>query len=1145
VPGTPAATAPLPAVPGGSEAPAAPAHAPYVYAPPPPQPQQQPGAQQAPPQQWRGGGGAPAAVSAPAQDLFWEEDLGDEDALFSRLDPDALAAQARSGGGGGGGAAASTAAQPQPQPQPQPSSAWPPAPPPRAQPLQPHRQPCAAPPAAMTPAALFVDPGAAAPPPDATLQWRCEHACMLSLCGARQSHRSALQQAVLDACERLEDPDAVMSNRERDALLHRKSQGKLLIKLMQACESSGAAAPPQAAHAPPPAAGAAAHGGGGGGGYLAPAAGYVSHAVGGAGGGGGAGSNYGVAAQQRAMPPQQTGAGAGWVSTSCAFSAQPGAAQPYSGGGGGQYGLGVHVLETGYGDAFGGPPPTSGFDPAAVAMVDCAMETNDGSREDDEWNHGRFAWTQDMYTKMRDNFGLNRLRGNQLRVVNATMSGRDVLVLMPTGGGKSLCYQLPALLSAGLTVVVSPLLSLIQDQLQHLEQANVPSAALSAHSEEEAAIYSDLYSEEGRLRCLYVTPEKVARSPKLLKLFSFLESRGRLARFVVDEVRAVACRRRGACTFILVCSLPAPLQAHCISAWGHDFRRDYQSLCLFKARFPEVPVLALTATATGRVRTDLIAQLRLQRCLTFVQTFNRKNLRYEVHKKTAKAFLSDMQALICRNHRRDFVNGRCPSGIVYCFSQADCEKMATAISALPRSSDFPMGITALPYHAGLPEATRRENQRSWSNDRVSVVCATVAFGMGINKPDVRFVLHHSLPKSLECYFQESGRAGRDGREATCAVFYSYGDARRARSMLHEGALKSGTAASVVAVNDEALNSAVAYCENEADCRRSLLLAHFGEQAFDRALCRGTCDNCAAGRLFEHRDVTLIARALIDLVHSSGERGIHMTSAIDVFRGSTSQAVKSARQDRMPGYGAGKEMKRCEAERLIRHLVTQSLLVEECTRSDNAGGFSTSVSVLKVQVERANALARGDFKVILPFVLTAKAAAKAADSSKAPSKRRAAAKDKAPPSAAKAPLALGPQAHVADASGIRRVGDASEEDEEVEVIEMHDAVAGDLDDFMAPQPVSHASSAKRARKSAGERGDPALRAKIVEALDKWTNSHVERTGYATAMRCTRHACHAVLTVRAQPHEGECIDDAGDGGDRKGAWRSRCVCGSRPR
>lgn len=403
---------------------------------------------------------------------------------------------------------------------------------------------------------------------------------------------------------------------------------------------------------------------------------------------------------------------------------------------------------------------------------------------------------------------------------------------------------------------------------------------------------------------------------------------------------------------------------------------------------------------------------------------------------------------------------------------------------------------------------------------------------------MRFVFHHSMPKSLECYFQESGRAGRDGGDATVAVFYTYGDARKARAMITEGAQRDGAHASVISNNEEALNAAIAYCENQADCRRSLLLAHFGELRFDRALCQGTCDNCASGLSFEERDVSASAQAVCDIVHATGEQGVGMATAVDVFRGANTMAIKNARLDRVPGYGAGKDMKKAEAERLIRHLVVAGIVREEASRADNQ--WATSVSVLKVWADKANQLAAGQLKVTLPFPAAAGRADREGGAGKASTGKKAApptavAPDGAPAKAKgkaaggasrRGGLALGPQAEVRDASGIRGVDDLSQGD-----LIAHTPARrrregedeGDDDAFVnlggfKVAPIKSGIKSKSAKKAkeaeAAANPDQALQDRILAALDAWatTVASIQGSSLTKYHVCPTHVIKATSERR---------------------------------
>ncbi|KAL3620845.1 hypothetical protein CASFOL_035757 [Castilleja foliolosa] len=563
----------------------------------------------------------------------------------------------------------------------------------------------------------------------------------------------------------------------------------------------------------------------------------------------------------------------------------------------------------------------------------------DGST-DKKWSSREFAWTKQLEINNKKVFGNHSFRPNQREVINATMSGHDVFVLMPTGGGKSLTYQLPALVCPGITLVISPLVSLIQDQIMHLHQANIPAAYLSANMEwsEQQEIFRELTSEYCKYKLLYVTPEKVAKSDVLLRQLESLHARDSLARIVIDE-------------------------AHCVSQWGHDFRPDYQGLGILKQKFPTTPVLALTATATISVKEDVVQALGLVNCIVFRQSFNRPNLRYSVVPKTKKC-VDDINKFIKENHSDE-------CGIIYCLSRMDCEKVAEKLQEYGHKTAF--------YHGSMEPTQRAMVQKQWSKDEINIICATVAFGMGINKPDVRFVIHHSLPKSIEGYHQECGRAGRDGMPSSCVLYYSYSDYIRVKHMISQGALeqtpfsskynRSNTAPSgrLLETNTENLLRMVSYSENDVDCRRLLQLIHFGEK-FDSLACQKTCDNCSKNQNFVEKDMTEIAKQLVDLVKTTGQQ-FSAAHLLEVYRGSLSQFVKKHRHETLSLHGAGKHLSKGEASRVLRHLVIEDILVEEVKKSDLYGSVS---SVLKVNGSRSYNLFSGGQTIKLRIPCAAKA-----------------------------------------------------------------------------------------------------------------------------------------------------------------------------
>ncbi|KAH9383855.1 hypothetical protein HPB48_025625 [Haemaphysalis longicornis] len=428
-------------------------------------------------------------------------------------------------------------------------------------------------------------------------------------------------------------------------------------------------------------------------------------------------------------------------------------------------------------------------------------------------------------------------------------------------------------------------------QVQKLTSLDVPANHLSGEND-SASIYADLRSARPQLRLLYVTPEKVSASNRLLEALVRLHAGGRLTRFVIDE-------------------------AHCVSQWGHDFRPDYKRLSLLREKFPGVPMIALTATATPRVRTDILHQLGMRQPQWFLQSFNRPNLCYEVLLKTGKSVVNEIVELIKSKFARQ-------SGIVYCFSRKECDQLAEDLSKA--------GIASVSYHAGLTDVRRGAVQRQWIDDKVQVVCATIAFGMGVDKPDVRFVIHHSLPKSIEGYYQESGRAGRDGQRAACLLYYSYHDMHRIRSMIDKDKTANAAARQTHIAN---LWHMVNFCENRTDCRRAQVLHYFGEN-FDREFCkrnrRFACDNCLAETRWVMTDVTEDAREVARCVETLTQRRTNITAnqLVDIFKGAANKKTMGQKFDSLPLHGRGKGYQRNDANRLVRRLILDGFLKEVIT-----------------------------------------------------------------------------------------------------------------------------------------------------------------------------------------------------------------------
>jgi ATP-dependent DNA helicase RecQ len=487
--------------------------------------------------------------------------------------------------------------------------------------------------------------------------------------------------------------------------------------------------------------------------------------------------------------------------------------------------------------------------------------------------------TDQLLPVLKQYFGYSSFRPLQEEIIRDALAGKDVFALLPTGGGKSLCFQLPALIAPGLTVVVSPLIALMKDQVDALQASGVAATFLnsSLNSGEARARLRDLH--QGRTRLLYVAPERLMLSGFISDLQQW-----NVRLLAVDE-------------------------AHCISEWGHDFRPEYRQLAQLRDLFPDIPVMALTATATERVRADILKLLKLRDPSRYVASFNRPNLLYRVVPKN-KAYAQAVEFVRSRPH---------DSGIIYCQSRRTAESVAERLTE--------DGVHARPYHAGLSPEERARHQELFLRDEVRVICATIAFGMGINKPNVRFVLHYDLPKNIEAYYQETGRAGRDGLPSECLLLFSAGDVVKQTAFIEE---KSDPHEQQVA--REQLQQMVHYAEISG-CRRSALLEYFGED-FGADPCGG-CDNCLSPR--EIYDATVPAQKLLSCAYRIREKSrftVGLLHLVEVLTGADTEKVRRWNHQQLSTYGIGHEHSRAEWLAIGRELVRLGYLRQ------TPGKFST-------------------------------------------------------------------------------------------------------------------------------------------------------------------------------------------------------------
>ena len=487
-----------------------------------------------------------------------------------------------------------------------------------------------------------------------------------------------------------------------------------------------------------------------------------------------------------------------------------------------------------------------------------------------------------LAVELKQRFGFDSFRPGQEAIVHDILRGRDVLAIMPTGGGKSLCFQLPALLQPGVCIVVSPLIALMHDQVRLLQDNGIEATFINSSLDRAEMSRRFAKLDRGELKLLYVAPERLLQAEFEQEVMPRLQATHGISALVVDE-------------------------AHCVSEWGHDFRPEYRQLHRLRTRFADVPIAAFTATATERVKQDIVRQLALREPRMHMASFNRPNLHYAVRPKTKATYTEVLERARANNG----------AGIVYCLSRKRVDELAQRLQ-----SD---GIRALPYHAGLEAHTRRDNQEAFIRDNAQVIVATIAFGMGINKPDVRWVVHYDLPKTLEGYYQESGRAGRDGEPARCVLYFGAGDIRTAEMIIAQkiDPVSFEPLADEQRIARQQLRHVLNYAES-SECRRAVQLRYFGE--IFEGKCNA-CDNCTEPRTLLDR--TTEAKQFLSCIARLAQRHERYGVAymIEVLRGGETQRVISRDHGSLSVYGIGKHLGVHEWRDIARSLLHQGLMTQ--------------------------------------------------------------------------------------------------------------------------------------------------------------------------------------------------------------------------
>ncbi|WP_312131746.1 DNA helicase RecQ, partial [Diaphorobacter nitroreducens] len=513
---------------------------------------------------------------------------------------------------------------------------------------------------------------------------------------------------------------------------------------------------------------------------------------------------------------------------------------------------------------------------------------------------------------LHDVFGYEQFRGPQQAIIDHVIAGGDALVLMPTGGGKSLCYQVPAIVrrdaGLGVTVVVSPLIALMHDQVGALHEAGVEAAFLNSTLDWQQTQDVERRLARGEITLLYAAPERVT-TDRFLTLLDGLHARGQLGLFAIDE-------------------------AHCVSQWGHDFRPEYRQLAVLHERYAGVPRIALTATADALTREDIVQGLRLQQARQFVSSFDRPNIRYRIEEK--KEPLTQLMRFIDREHLGE-------AGVVYCQSRKRVEELAQALCDA--------GLTALPYHAGLPAEVRQQNQDRFLREDGIVMVATIAFGMGIDKPDVRFVAHVDMPKNIEGYYQETGRAGRDGLPADAWMAYGLQDVVNQRRMIDE----SPAGEEFKAVMRGKLDALLALAE-ATDCRRVRLLGYFGEASEP---C-GNCDNCLnPPAVWDGTDAARKLLSTIYRVHEASGLTFGTGHIMDILRGKATDKVQQFGHEKLSTFGLGAQYSEAQLRGVLRQLLAAGAVGLHKVTTEGGHSFDTLALT-----EGSRPVLRGEQSVLL-------------------------------------------------------------------------------------------------------------------------------------------------------------------------------------